>query len=229
MGGKLVPTAERKLCDRLGYVFKDSELLHQALTHGSSSRRAKDYERLEFLGDRVLSLVIAEALFRNHAKENEGKLAARHSAIVRGNVCAEIGEKIGLQDFIRVGDTEKKTGVHKMSSVLGDAVEALIGAIYMDGGLEAARSVILKLWQDVLIKPDNAQKDAKTFVQEWALAKALPLPRYDLADRTGPEHRPQFTVRVVVDHYDSTEGKGPTKQAAEMAAAAAFIAREQLR
>lgn len=218
-----------RLSDRLGYVFQDNELLHQALTHGSSGRKAKDYERLEFLGDRVLSLVIADQLYHRHRKEKEGKLSARLSAIVRGEVCAAVGEAMGLHDHIKVGDTEKKTGVHRMKSVLGDVVEAVIGAIYIDGGLEAARAVILHFWQDALQHPDTVQKDAKTFIQEWALAKALPLPRYELAARQGPEHRPQFTVRLLIDRHVEAQGVGPTKQAAEMAAASAFIAREQLR
>lgn len=218
-----------RLSDRLGYVFTDSELLHQALTHGSSGRKAKDYERLEFLGDRVLALVIADQLFHSHRKEKEGKLAARHSAIVRGDVCAAVGEAMGLHDFIKVGDTEKKSGVHRMKSVLGDVVEAVIGAIYIDGGLEAARKVILHFWQEPLQHPDTVQKDAKTFVQEWALAKALSLPRYELAGRQGPEHKPQFTVRLHIEKHEEAQGIGPTKQAAEMAAASAFIAREHLR
>jgi len=223
----LAPLAQ--LSARLGYTFKDVELLHQALTHGSSNRKAKDYERLEFLGDRVLSLVIADALFHTHAKEKEGKLAARHSAVVRGEVCADVGEAMGLADYIKVGDTEKKTGVHRMKSVLGDAVEALIGAIYVDGGLEPARKVILRYWTEALKKPDTVEKDAKTFVQEWVLAKALPLPRYELAGRQGPEHRPEFTVRLLIEKYGTVDGVGPTKQQAEMAAAQAFIAREHLR
>lgn len=218
-----------QLCARLGYVFKDPELLQQALTHGSSSRKAKDYERLEFLGDRVLSLVIADALFHAHSKEKEGKLAARHSAVVRGDVCASVGEAMGLAEYIKVGDTEKKTGVHRMKSVLGDAVEALIGAIYIDGGLEPARLVVLRYWTDALKKPETVEKDAKTFVQEWVLAKALPLPRYELAGRLGPEHRPEFTVRLLIEKHGVTDGAGPTKQQAEMAAAQAFIARENLR
>lgn len=224
---QLAPLAQ--LSARLGYVFKDGDLLQQALTHGSSSRKAKDYERLEFLGDRVLSLVVADALFNAHSKEKEGKLAARHSAIVRGEVCAAVGEVMGLADFIKVGDTEKKSGVHRMKSVLGDAVEALIGAIYIDGGLEPARKVILHYWSDFLKKPDNVEKDAKTFVQEWVLGRALPLPRYELAGRDGPEHRPQFTVRLLIEKHSTVDGVGPTKQQAEMAAAQAFIARENLR
>jgi ribonuclease III len=218
-----------QLSERLGYSFRDVDLLEQALTHGSSSRKAKDYERLEFLGDRVLSLVIADALFRNHAKEKEGKLAARHSAVVKGDVCADVGEAMGLGDFIKVGDTEKRTGVNRMRSVLGDVVEALIGAIYIDGGLDAAREVVLKFWRATLERPNTAEKDAKTFVQEWVLSKALPLPRYELAGRQGPEHRPQFTVRLTVEKHPPVEGTGSTKQTAEMSAATTFIQREGLR
>lgn len=225
----LMTTPLAQLGARLGYQFKDTDLLHQALTHGSSSRRAKDYERLEFLGDRVLSLVIADALFHQHSKEKEGKLAARHSAVVRGEVCAAVGEAIGLADFIKVGDTEKKSGVHRMKSVLGDAVEALIGAIYIDGGLEPARNIVLRYWTEFLKKPDTVEKDAKTFVQEWVLGKALPLPRYELTGRQGPEHRPQFTVRLLIEKHGAVDGVGPTKQQAEMAAAQAFISRESLR
>jgi ribonuclease III len=219
----------QQLSNRLDYVFRDADLLHQALTHGSSGRKAKDYERLEFLGDRVLALVIADALFHTHAKEKEGKLAARHSALVKGEVCADIGEAMGLAEFIQVGDTEKKTGVNRMRSVIGDAVEALIGGIYIDGGLDAARKVVLRFWKDVLEKPGTAEKDAKTFVQEWVLARALPLPRYELAGRDGPEHKLRFKVRIAIDTYLDAEGIGSTKQSAEMAAAAAFIAREGLR
>ncbi|MFO1033078.1 MAG: ribonuclease III [Hyphomicrobiales bacterium] len=217
------------LCDRLGYAFRDRTLLQQALTHGSSSRKAKDYERLEFLGDRVLSLAVADALFQQHGKEKEGKLAARHSTLVRGEACAEVGRAMGLEDVIRVGDTEKRSGVHRTLSVLGDVVEALIGAVYIDGGYDAAQGVVLRFWAEALKRPETALKDAKTFVQEWGLSKALPLPRYELVGRSGPEHRPQFTVRLALEKHQPVEGTGSTKQAAEMAAASAFIAREGLR
>jgi ribonuclease III len=214
---------------RMGYTFKDDGLLTQALTHGSNISRSRDYERLEFLGDRVLGLVIAEALFVNHGTEREGKLAARHSAMVRGEVCAQMGEAMGLADFIVMGATEKRTGIHKTMSVLGDVVEAVIGAIYIDGGFTAARDVILKFWSEVLQRRDSADKDAKTFVQEWALGRKLSLPRYNLASRTGPEHKPVFTVELQVDKKEPAQGQGSTKQAAEMDAAKVFIQREGLR
>jgi ribonuclease III len=214
---------------KVGYKFKDLGLLTQSLTHGSNTSRKSDYERLEFLGDRVLGLVIADHLYANHKSEREGKLAARHSAMVRGEVCAEMGEAMGLADFIVMGATEKRSGIHKTTSVLGDVVEAVIGAIYIDGGLEAARGVILRFWSDVLKRRDTADKDAKTFVQEWALGKKLALPKYQLVDRSGPEHKPNFTVELTIETCALVQGQGPTKQAAEMDAAKSFIQREGLR
>ncbi len=218
-----------RLTGKLGYVFKDGALLEQALTHGSSRKQAKDYERLEFLGDRVLSLVIADALLKRHHKEKEGKLAARHSAIVRGEVCAAVGEAMGLAEHIIVGETEKRQGVQRIRSVLGDVVEALVGAVYLDGGFAKATHVVLKHWMVFIEQPDTAQKDAKTFVQEWALAKALALPRYEVSGRRGPEHKPHFLVDLHIGDHGPARGEGASKQSAEMAAAQAFIVREGLR
>lgn len=213
----------------LGYAFKDADLLKQALTHGSSSKAQASYERLEFLGDRVLSLVIAEALFVSHGKEREGKLAARHSAIVRGDVCAEIAAKLGLAERLHVGAVERKQGVQKMRSVLGDVMEAVIGAIYMDGGFEVAKAFVLEHWDKVLKNPATAMKDPKTFVQEWALSRGKALPEYEVLGRSGPEHKPEFAVRLSVPEHGSSEGRGPSKQAAEKAAAIAFISGKGLR
>lgn len=212
-----------------GHVFKDRQLCEHALTHGSRQSKRADYQRLEFLGDRVLSLVIAEDLFNRFQSEAEGQLAARLSLLVRGETCAAVGLELGLEDFIIVGAVEKKKGVQRMASVMGDVVEALIGAIYLDGGLEAARSFILKCWGGMLSKAPAELKDAKTFVQEWALARALPLPLYEMQNRTGPEHAPVFTISLKVGPYDTAIGSGPSKQSSEMAAATAFIVREGLR
>jgi ribonuclease III len=214
---------------RTRYTFKDASLVRTALTHGSSHRKAVDYQRLEFLGDRVLSLVIAELLYRHHADEKEGQMATRHSSLVKGDVCAEIADKIGLGDFIIVGVTEKRMGVQRVRSVLGDVLEALIGAIYLDGGLEAAHDFITHFWSDALKQPTALDKDPKTFVQEWALGRALPLPRYEIVARTGPEHAPEFTVSLVVGKFSPADGKGASRQSAEMQAARNFLAREGLR
>lgn len=215
--------------DKLGYRFNDAKLLDQALTHGSSSRTGGSYERLEFLGDRVLGLIVAEELFRQHKGEREGKLAARHSAVVKGEVCADIAEVLGLGEYLHVGTVERKMGLHKTRSILGDVMEAVIGAIYLESGLDAARQVVLRHWAGILGSPETARKDAKTFVQEWALARAKTLPVYETLSRVGPEHRPEFTVRLTVNSYGHAEGTGPTKQAAEMAAAKQFIAAGGLR
>ncbi len=225
----IAPLMNDSLVHRIGYRFRDDQLLKVALTHGSSNRRATDYQRLEFLGDRVLSLVIADALYRQHSEENEGQMATRHSALVRGETCADIGNALGIAEFIIVGVSEKRKGVQHMRSVIGDVVEALIGAIYLDGGFDAAQTFIMKGWTDALAKPSALEKDPKTFLQEWALGRALSLPRYEIRGRTGPEHQPEFTVGLVVGTFLAVEGKGPSRQSAEMAAASAFLSREGLR
>jgi ribonuclease-3 len=229
MARKRTPEAADTGVDWLGYAFRNADLLKQALTHGSSQKAQASYERLEFLGDRVLSLVIAEALFLGHGMEREGKLAARHSAIVRGDVCAEIAEKLGLAERLHVGAVERRQGVQKMRSVLGDVIEAVIGAIYIDGGFDVAKTFVLKHWDTTIKNPATAVKDPKTFVQEWALSRGKTLPSYEVLARSGPEHRPEFAVRLSVAQQGTAEGRGPSKQAAEKAAAIAFIAEKGLR
>jgi ribonuclease III len=217
------------LSARLGYGFRDAQLLELALTHGSLPKASDNYERLEFLGDRVLGLVIAEALYRQHGGEREGKLAARHSALVRGDVCADIAEKLGLDEIIRVGVVEKKQGVNRIRSILGDVMEAVIGAIYLDSGMDAARDFVMLHWKDLLALPETARKDAKTFVQEWILARGTTLPAYDVIERSGPEHMPEFTVKLTLPGFGDALGKGRSKQLAEMAAAQKFIESGRLR
>ncbi len=218
-----------ELSERTGYRFHNEDLLKVALTHGSSNRKATDYQRLEFLGDRVLSLVIADVLYRQHETENEGQMATRHSSLVRGDACSDVGLALGLADYIIVGVSEKKKGVQHVRSVLGDVVEALIGAIYLDGGFASAQAFILKGWSESLSRLQIVEKDPKTFLQEWALGRAMSLPRYEIRGRTGPEHQPEFTVALAVGHFTAAEGKGPSRQSAEMAAAKEFLVREGLR
>ena len=226
---KRKPDLAEELAERLNYQFSDSKLLTQALTHGSSAKAKGSYERMEFLGDRVLGLVVAESLYRQHGREREGKLAARHSALVRGEVCAAIAQKLGLGEFVQVGVVEKQHGINTLQSVLGDVMEAVIGAVYLDGGYDAAHKMVNKLWAGVIAQSDTAVKDAKTFVQEWALARGKVLPVYSLVGREGPEHKPQFTVRLSVPKLGEAEGQGPSKQAAEMNAAQKFIQQGGLR
>jgi ribonuclease III len=228
-----LPLEHKEAIDRLealiGHRFRDRELCRNALTHGSSAAKKQDYQRLEFLGDRVLSLVIAEELFTRYKLEQEGPMAARLSLLVRGETCASVGIQMGLDDFILLGPTEKKKGVQRIGSVLGDVVEALIGALYLDGGLEVARAFILKHWEERIDAPSTSLKDAKTVVQEWALARALPLPQYEVLLREGPEHAPIFTIELRVGSFAVTKGVGASKRASEMAAAHEFIAREGIK
>jgi ribonuclease III len=213
----------------IGYEFLNKALCEHAFTHGSRQGKSTDYQRLEFLGDRVLSLVIAEALFKRFPLEPEGQLAAKLSQLVRMESCAAVGQAMGIDKFIVVGQVEKSKGVQRIASVIGDVVEALIGAIYLDAGLGKAEEFILKQWDEKLTKSPSELKDSKTFIQEWALARALPLPLYEVTGREGLEHAPIFTIQLRVGSYDVSSGNGASKQAAEMAAAHNFISREGLR
>lgn len=214
---------------RLGYRFADPSLLMIALSHASSQRRHGDYERLEFLGDRVLGLVIADHLYRSCPSLREGELSARLSALVRAEACAEAGDALGLEELIMVGASERAKGLATNRMLQADVMEALVAAIYLDGGLEAARQFILRLWAPLLARPMLARKDAKTFLQEWALARALPLPRYRIVSREGPEHEPVFVVSVEVEGLSPATGTARSKRQAEQAAAEAFLEREGIR
>jgi ribonuclease III len=215
---------------RLGYRFRDKVLLRQALTHGSTIKKNRgDYQRLEFLGDRVLALAIAEELFRQNPNHREGDMANLHSNLVRGGVCGEVGKRLALGDYIAVGASERKKGVNLNSSVLGDVVEALIGGIYLDGGLEPSKEFILRHWSTFLAERRSVSKDPKTLLQEWSLAHGLSIPAYKVLKREGLEHSPLFTVELNIRGKDGVEGQGTSKQMAEMAAATHFIEREGIR
>ena len=216
------------VAERLGYDFQDRALLRRALTHSSSQAKRGDYERLEFLGDRVLALVLAEHLYRNEPRAKEGDMAAHHSALVKGSACAEVGRAMGLPDLIILGDKEHSKGVNLNATIIGDVMEALIAGIYLDSGLETARQFILKNWTPLLDKPRNGTKDAKTFLQEWALARALPIPAYRVVGREGPEHSPVFEVMVDVKGKEPATGRGLSKRAAEQGAADALLRRERI-
>ncbi len=223
------PARREEIAERLGYRFTTDALLTEALTHGSTQKHKGDYQRLEFLGDRVLGLVIAEHLFRHHPKEGEGHLTHVLSSLVRSEACAEAGDGIGLPDLVIIGSGERAKGMNQNRSVLGDAMEALIAAIYLDGGLEAARAFVLRCWDAQLKAPKAAAKDPKTFLQEWALARALPIPSYRIVSRQGPEHEPVFVVAVEVKDRPAAEGTAKSKRAAEMDAAEQFLKREGIR
>lgn len=213
----------------LGHTFADVALIDAALTHGSSLSGLGDYQRLEFLGDRALSLVIAEELYHRFPLEKEGPMAARLSLLVRAETCAAVGEALGLGRFIKVGTVEKRKGVNNMASVVADVVEALIGALYVDAGYAKTRAFVLRAWKDCIETEPASLKDAKTFVQEWVLARALALPRYVEVGREGSQHAPVFTIALRVGEMMPVSGQGSSKQQAEMDAAQNFIKREGLR
>jgi ribonuclease-3 len=217
------------ITERLAYEFDDRSLLKRALTHASSARSRADYERLEFLGDRVLGLVIAEELYRRNPSQSEGELAARFSSLVRGDLCATVAREASLHEHLRLGRRETADRVHLSVSVLGDVMESLIAAIYLDGGLDAARSLILRLWEPHIEAGATHRKDSKTFLQEWALGHALSIPGYRVLSQEGPHHAPHFSVEVQVHGRPAATGEGPSKRAAEQAAAEAFLRREGIR
>lgn len=211
------------LQQRLGYRFKNSALLHEALTHPSaSSSRQPSYQRLEFLGDRVLGLVVAGLLLARYPGENEGDLAKRHARLVSREMAALAARKLELGPHIVLSKGEAEAGGAENLSALGDVMESLLGAIYLDGGLEAAQKLALNLWEPLLAQDLAPPKDAKTTLQEWSQSKGLGLPVYQVLSSTGPHHEPSFTVLASVGGRKA-EGVGGSKRAAEQAAAKALL------
>lgn len=206
---------------KLGYRFQTKAYLEQALTH--SSKGASNYERIEFLGDRVLNLVVAEALFKQFPDENEGNLAKRHSALVQGRMLAVIGGNISLGDHIILSEAERMSGGASNENILSDAMEAVLGAVFLDGGFPVAQELILRLWAEYLLTVSDAQQDPKTELQEWVQARGLPLPDYEIVNRSGPDHAPLFEIEVRVKGYDSVSAEGASRRAAEKTAASHMI------
>jgi ribonuclease-3 len=217
------------LSERLGHAFARPELLQRALTHSSARNRGAksyDYERLEFLGDRVLGLVIAEMLIERFPDAREGDLARRFNRLVRKETCADVAESLGLGAFVIMSTSEAESGGRGKQTILGDACEAILGAVFRDGGYEAARSIIHALWSERVDKDSAPLRDAKSALQEWVQGKGLPLPHYTQTGQEGPDHAPQFTTSVTVEGLDSAVGFGFSKRAAEQAAATAMLQRE---
>jgi ribonuclease-3 len=210
----------------IDYTFKDKALLALALTHSSTVRQAggEDNERLEFLGDRVLGLVIAQFLYIDDPAGGEGDLAHRYNELVRKETCTEIARTLKLGDYLQLSRGEIKSGGRDKNSLLGDACEAVIGAVFLDAGFAAARDVVIGLWGERLATSAEAARDAKTALQEWAQARRLPPPTYQLISRTGPDHAPEFTMAAHLPDHQSCQGRGPGKRQAEQAAAAALLA-----
>jgi ribonuclease-3 len=210
--------------DKLGYEPKDLRLFELAVTHKSVGI-GQDYERLEFLGDRVLGQVMARALYERHADEPEGYLSRRYNVLVARETCADIGREIGLPAIVRLGKQAREDGATQSDNVLGDVVEALIGALLLDGGMDAAARFILRIWEPHLTEQRRAPEHPKSALQELAAARELKAPLYEVVGRTGAHHAPRFTIRVSVPGLGEASAEGTSKQDAETAAAAELLAK----
>jgi ribonuclease-3 len=228
----MMPTEPiEKLTSRLGHEFKDASLLDAALAHpsllGTKSHKKGDpspYERLEFLGDRVLGLVMAEWLYALYPSEREGSLAKRHAALVNADALHAVAVEIGLEHHLRLAHGEEVTeGSRKNLATLSDAMEAVIGAVYLDAGLDAARNFIRKYWAKAATETKTAPADPKTALQEWAQGHGLPLPVYSILESSGPAHAPKFIVEATVQKLGSAKAEGTSKRNAEKAAASLLL------
>ena len=212
--------------DRLGHAFSDPALFIEAVTHPSlTSATRPDNQRLEFLGDRVLGLVMSEALLAADPGAAEGQLAPRFNALVRKETCAAVAQQIDLGAVLKLGRSEMMSGGRRKQALLGDAMEAVIAAVYLDGGLEAARAMILRHWQGRIDTVREDARDAKTALQEWAQARGQGTPDYVLVGRDGPDHAPTFTIEARLADGQSEQAKATSKRQAEQKAAAALLAR----
>lgn len=216
---------------RIGYVFHDRDLLERALTHasvGDGARTVRHNERLEFLGDRVLNLCAAERLMALDPDSREGEMSRLLASLVNYHACARAAKRAGLPEAMRMSASATKVGARTSDAVLGDACEALIAALYVDGGLECARAFFLKFWQEEFARLDEPRsKDPKTQLQEWAQGQGLPLPVYEIISREGPDHAPSFTVSVEVEGYPPEQAQGRSRQDAEKAAAQQMLLRRE--
>ena len=216
-------SVDQWLAGLLGRAPQDSDPFHRALTHGSQA--AENYERLEFLGDRVLGLIMAEWLWEQFPNEPEGQLSRRLNSLVTGAVCADVARDLGVRDHLRLGKQARDDGASDSDNVLGDVMEALIGAWYREAGLDAARVFVRKAWGDRVHSQGKAPQHHKSALQEWAAANNRKAPEYVVTDRSGPHHAPRFTVTVRIGRTAEASATGANKQEAETAAAKALLAK----
>ena len=196
----------------------------RAMTHSSiGSATRPDNQRLEFLGDRVLGLVMAEAVMGEDATAEEGQLAPRFNALVRKETCADVARQVDMGAVLKLGKSEQVTGGRRKTALLGDGMEALIAAIYLDAGLDVARDVVLRLWGSRIADVDEDARDPKTTLQEWAQARGMKPPNYEVLDRSGPDHAPVFRIAARLEDGRSGDGEASSKRAAEQAAARALL------
>jgi ribonuclease III len=217
---------------RLGHSFSDRSLLERALTHssvGHGARAVEDNERLEFLGDRVLGLIVANDLFRRFPEAPEGELSSRLHALVSRDVCALVAERLGVPEALRLAPGETKSGGRYKKTILGDACEALIGAVFLDAGFEAAHAIFGPLWAEEIERlAPLTVLNPKSRLQEWAAGAGRTPPIYAVVGREGPDHAPRFTVRVALAGFEPAQGEGGSRQDAEKATARALLEREGL-
>lgn len=207
-------------CNRLGHRFSNPELIQRALTHPSiSSATRPDNQRLEFLGDRVLGLVMSEALLAADPDAAEGQLAPRFNALVRKETCADVAREIDIGAVLKLGRSEMLSGGRRKQALLGDAMEAVIAAVYLDAGFDVAKALVLRLWGDRVARVEADARDAKTALQEWAQARGQQPPRYTERARTGPDHAPVFVIEVQLDSGQTAQATAGSKRLAQQAAA----------
>jgi ribonuclease-3 len=219
----------KELEARLGYHFASRDLLKKALTHASvrqNTGKRRDNERLEFLGDRVLGLAIAELLCEVYPSASEGELAKLYNRLVRGGTCAAIARELNLGPFLVLSEAEADSGGREKETILADACEALLGAIFLEAGYDTARGTVRTHWGSRIGASPADVSDAKSLLQEWAQGQGLELPAYVEVDRQGPDHAPRFTSEVRIKGRKPARGEGASKRAAEQAAATALLARE---
>ncbi len=210
---------------RIGHDFATPEYLIRALTHGSvSSETRPDNQRLEFLGDRVLGMVMAEALFLGDPTASEGQMAPRFNALVRKEACADVARQIDLGAVLKLGRSETLSGGRRKLALLGDAMEAVIAAVYLDAGFDVARAMVLRLWGDRVTNVEDDARDAKTALQEWAQARKLAPPDYVEVAREGPDHAPVFTIEARLKGLGTGRASADSKRKAQQAAAARLLA-----
>lgn len=214
-----------ELEQRIGHMFKDRALLREALTHGSAldgAKKRRSYDRLEFLGDRVLGLIVADWLLREHAEHEEGELAPLFNKLVDRHACAHAARAAGLGEAVILSSSEEASGGRGKEAILADICESVIAALYLDGGFETARAFVMRFWGEALHGASEAPRDAKIVLNEWAGAKQLGV-SYAVIDRTGPEHAPHFVIEARVGEFAPARGEGGSKRDAQRAAAAAFL------
>jgi ribonuclease-3 len=216
---------------RIGHVFADASLLERALTHVSAlpaqaPRRADSYQRLEFLGDRVLGLTVSDMLYEAFPEAEEGELSRRLADLVRKETCADVARDWGVGAVLRLGEGEAQTGGANKSAILGDICESLLGAVFLDAGYGAAEALVRRFFSEKMLNPVRPLRDPKTALQEWAQARGLPTPVYRQVGRSGPDHAPVFSIEVSVNGFEPALAEGASKRFAEQASAENFLKRE---